>query len=185
MHDDTALLKSLLVGLCFDHIVRFEDFEQVETNSLQDVLRMLADAMSEALEIFDERLFVDKPKDWRVKDSRPRTVLTEFGEVAFTRRIYLDQFGDRRTHLDEIVALPQRKRLSPGAFRALALFGSEIPYERAARALFRHCAADVSAMTTMGVLRETGDLLETEAEGRRRDLFDHGLLPSALRESEE
>jgi len=185
MHDDTALLKSLLVGLCLDHLVRSEDFERAETDSLQDVLKSLAEAMSEALEIFDERLFVDRPKDWRVKDARPRTILTEFGEVVFTRRIYLDQFGDRRTHLDEIVALPQRKRLSPGAFRALALFGSEIPYERAARALFRHCAADVSAMTTMGVLRETGDLLEAEAERRRRDLFDHGLLPAATRESEE
>jgi hypothetical protein len=185
MQDDTALLKSILVEFCLERIGRFEDFEQAETSSLQDVLMTLAAAMSEALEIFDERLFVDRPEGWRVKDARPRSILTEFGEVAFTRRVYTDEFGDRRTYLDEIVSLRPRKRLSPGAFQALALFGSEIPYERAARMLFRHCVGDVSGMTTMGVLRETGDLLEVEAEVRRHDLFDHGLLPAASRQSEE
>jgi len=185
MQDDSAPLKSTLVDLCLDRITRFEDFEMAETSSLEDVLRTLADAMSEALEIFDERLFLSRPEGWRVKDARPRSILTEFGEVAFTRRVYTDEFGDRRTYLDEIVSLRARKRLSPGAFRSLALFGAEIPYERAARVLFRHSPDTVSAMSTMGVLRETGDLLEGEAERRRRDLFDEGLLPAAPRTSEE
>lgn len=185
MHDDTALLKSILVEFCLKRIGRFEDFEQVERNSHEDVLRILADAMSEALELFDEQLFSDRPQGWRVKDARSRSILTEFGEVTFNRRVYTDEFGDRRTYLDEILSLRPRKRLSPGAFGALALFGSEIPYERAARMLFRHCSGDVSGMTTMGVLRETGDLLEATAEVRRRELFDEGLLPSASRMSEE
>ena len=185
MHDDTALLKSILVEFCLKRITRFEDFERAETSAHDDVLRTLADAMSEALEIFDERLFVDRPEGWRVKDARSRSILTEFGEVTFTRRVYTDEFGDRRTYIDEIVSLRPRKRLSPGAFQALVLFGSEIPYERAAKMLFRHCVGEVSAMTTMGVLRETGDLLEVESETRRRELFDEGLLPSASRMSEE
>ncbi|MDZ4654326.1 MAG: UPF0236 family protein [Coriobacteriia bacterium] len=185
MHDDTALLKSILVEFCLERITRFEDFERAETSSHEEVLKTLADAMSEALEIFDARLFSDRPEGWCVKDARPRSILTEFGQVTFTRRVYTDEFGDRRTYLDEIVSLRPRKRLSPGAFGALALFGSEIPYERAAKMLFRHCAGDVSGMTTMGVLRETGDLLEVESEARRRELFDEGLLPSAARESEE
>ncbi|MDZ4655598.1 MAG: UPF0236 family protein, partial [Coriobacteriia bacterium] len=170
MHDDTALLKSILVEFCLERIARFEDFERAETSSLEDILKTMADAMSEALETFDAQLFSDRPEGWRVKDARSRSVLTEFGEVTFTRRVYTDEFGDRRTYLDEILSLRPRKRLSPGAFGALALFGSEIPYERAARMLFRHCTGDVSAMTTMGALRETGDLLEAEAETRRRDL---------------
>ena len=185
MHDDTALLEQILVDLCLDRITRFEDFERAETSSLEDVLKSLADAMSQALEIFDERLFAERPAGWRVKDARARTILTEFGEVSFRRRVYIDEFGDRRTYLDEIVALRARKRLSPAAFRSLALFGSQIPYERAAEMLFRHCPHEVSAMTTMGVLRETGDLLESRAEKKRRDLFDDGLLPAASRRSEE
>ena len=185
MHDDTALLKSILVEFCLERIGRFEDFEQAERSSHEDVLKTLADAMSEALELFDKQLFADRPQGWRVKDARSRSILTEFGEVTFTRRVYIDEFADRRTYLDEILSLRPRKRLSPAAFGALALFGSEIPYDRAARMLFRHCAGDVSGMTTMGVLRETGDLLEATAEVRRRDLFDHGLLPAASRMSEE
>lgn len=185
MQDDTSVLKSILVEFCLERLTRLEDFGRAETSAHQDVLKTLSDAMSEALEVFDERLFVDHPADWRVKDSRPRSILTEFGEVAFTRRVYIDEFGDRRTYLDEILALRPRKRLSPGAYEALALFGSDIPYERAARMLFRHCPDRVSAMTTLAVLRETGDLLEARAERRRRDLFDHGLLPTARRKSEE
>jgi len=42
---------------------------------------------------------------WRVKDTRPRAILTEFGEVAFSRRVYIDEFVDRRTYLDEILSL--------------------------------------------------------------------------------
>ncbi|MDZ4168800.1 MAG: ISLre2 family transposase [Coriobacteriia bacterium] len=185
MQDDTAVLMSALVECCLERLTLFEDFARAETSAHEDVLKTLADAMSEALEIFDERLFLSRPEGWRVKDARPRSILTEFGEVNFTRRVYVDEFGDRRTYLDEIVALRPRKRLSPGAYEALALFGSEIPYERSARVLFRHCPDSVSAMTTMGVLRETGDLLEIEAEARRRELFDEGLVPSASRASEE
>ena len=185
MHDDTARLRSSLIDLCLNRIALFEDFAKAEESALEDLLAELAGAMSEALEIFDERLFADRPQGWRVKDARSRSILTEFGEVTFTRRVYLDEFADRRTYLDEILSLRPRKRLSPGAFGALALFGSEIPYERAAKMLFRHCAGDVSAMTTMGVLRETGDLLEAQAEVRRRELFDEGLLPCASRMSEE
>jgi len=101
---------------------------------------MLAEAMLKALEIFDERLFADRPQGWRVKDVRPRSILTEFGEVAFARRVYTDEFGGRRTYLDGIVALRLKEaRYRRARFQALALFGSEIPYERAARVLFRHC----------------------------------------------
>lgn len=185
MHDDTPLLKSILVDLCLERLSRFEDFEKAETSSLEDVLKTLAGAMSEALVIFDGLLFADRPEGWRVKDVRPWSVLTEFGEVNFTRRVYTDEFGDRRTYLDEIVSLRPRKRLSPGAFRALALFGAETSYGRAARVLFRHCQDAVSATTTMTTLRETGNLLEAEARRRRDELFDEGLLPDAAQASEE
>lgn len=185
MQHDTAPLKSALVELCLERITRFEDFERAETSALEDVLKTLASALAEALEIFDERLFSDRPEGWRVKDLRPRSILTEFGEVAFTRRVYTDECGDRRTYLDEIVSLRPRKRLSPGAFRALTLFGAEIPYGRAARVLFRHCDQKVSATTTMDTLRETGDLLEARAARQREDLFVKGLVPDAERECSE
>jgi len=185
MHDDTAHLSEALVRFCLDRIRRFEDFGKIEKTALEDMLALLAAAMSEALELFDAELFSDRAEGWRVKDVRPRSILTEFGQVAFRRRIYLDEYGDRRTYLDEIVSLLPRKRLSAGASHALALFGAEIPYERAAKVLFRHCPEQASAMTTMSTLREVGDLLEDAAERRREDLFDLGLAPDGARESAE
>ncbi|GEM_PF-5552288 len=160
MHHDTASLRSSLVEFCLDRIARHEDFAKAETSALEDMLAELASAMSEALERFDTQLLAEKPDEWRVKDRRSRAILTEFGEVTFSRRVYIDEFEDRRTYLDEILSLRPRKRLSPGAFQALALFGAEIPYARAVKTLFRHCPQAVSAMTAMGTLREVGDLLE-------------------------
>ena len=110
---------------------------------------------------------------------RSRTLLTEFGDVTYRRRIYIDECGDRRTLLDEILAIRPRKRLSPGAFEALAYFGGEIPYARAAKTAFRHCQTTITAMTTLSTLREVGRLLEDKAKEDRRSLFEYGVLPDA------
>ena len=87
MHHDTASLRSCLVEFCLDRIVRYEDFAQAETSSLEDMLAELSGAMSEALERFDTQLLAERPEGWRVKDRRSRSILTEFGEVSFSRRV--------------------------------------------------------------------------------------------------
>ncbi|MEN6430066.1 MAG: hypothetical protein ABFC80_04350 [Coriobacteriales bacterium] len=114
MHDDIASLKTSLVAVCLERITRSEDSEQAETSALDDVLATLADAMSGALEIFDEQLFSDRPECWRVKDLRSPRALTEFGEVAFTRRIQMDEFGAGRTSggSHRRLARPERCTLS-------------------------------------------------------------------------
>lgn len=177
MHDDTLSLEDCMADLCFGHLAGLEDFASAETRALEDVLAVLSRAMSRALDRFDARLFSERPEEWRVKDRRERSILTEFGLVTFFRRVYIDESGDRRTLLDEILSLRPGKRLSPGAQHALCLFGSEIPYGRAAKTLFRHIPETVSSMTAMSALRETGDLLEAHALAAREELFGKGIAP--------
>lgn len=141
--------------------------------------------MGHALEDFDDALLSDKDTSWHIKDKKRRSLLTEFGEVCFSRRVYIDDCADRRILLDEVLGIRPRKYLSPGAFEALAHFGAEIPYGRAAKTCFRHCEGDVSAQTTMGTLREVGDLLEDEAAQQRHELFSLGILPQAKGSSPE
>jgi hypothetical protein len=185
MNHDSVILINLLKEFCLKHICSTEDFAKAEAAVLDGLFLMLADAFGKALEEFDSALASEHDKSWRVKDKRHRTILTEFGDVAFTRRIYIDECGKRRTLLDEVMALRQRKRLSPGAFEALAYLGGEIPYARAAKTLFRHCSTAVSAMTTMTTLREVGDLLETEATVSSHMLFECGVIPNAKSTSAE
>ena len=109
----------------------------------------LSDAFGKALEEFDNALLVQREDGWRVKDKRSRSILTEFGDVTFFRRAYTDECGERRILLDELLGLRPRKRLSPGAFEALAYFGGEIPYAQAAKTAFRHCRTKVTAMTML------------------------------------
>lgn len=185
MHDDTLSLEDCLADLCFGHLAGLEDFASAEARVHEDVLAVLSRAMSRALDRFDARLFSERPDEWRVKDRRERSILTEFGLVTYFRRIYIDEFGDRRTLVDELLSLRPGKRLSPGAQHALCLFGSEIPYGRAAKTLFRHTPHTVSAMTAMSALRETGDLLETEALLARTELFSKGIAAKGARETPE
>ena len=185
MNHDTTQLHGLLVSFCLKRIASTEDFAKAEAAILDDLFVSLSKAMGDALEAFDEALLTEYAGQWKVKDRRSRSILTEFGDVSFTRRIYTDNCKERRTLLDEVLGLRQRKRLSPGAFEALAYFGGEIPYKRAAKTCFRHCRTKVSAMSTLETLREVGTLLEADADASRRSLFKEGLIPSAKSQASE
>ncbi|MGV8084592.1 MAG: hypothetical protein AB2L09_13325 [Coriobacteriia bacterium] len=103
------------------------------------------------LERFDAQLFAERPEGWRVKDRRARSILTEFGEVSFVRRIYTDEFGgspdlprrDSLTAAGQNASRPARSRRSPSSAPRSPTAG------RLVRS-FRHCREKVSAMTTMG-----------------------------------
>jgi len=179
MDNNTTQLTELLRCFCLKRICDTEDFATAEGRILDDLFVSLTDAMGHALEDFDDALLKDKERAWHVKDKRFRTILTEFGDVTFARRIYIDECADRRSLLDEILAIRPRKRLSPGAFESLAYFGGEIPYGRAAKTCFRHCQTKVSPMTTLATLREVGDLLEKAARQARHSLFSDGIIPDA------
>jgi hypothetical protein len=143
MKHDNAALAALLTRFCLERIAGTEDFARAEPSVQDDLNAMLCDAFACALQAFDDALLADREPGWRVRDRRRRSVLTEFGDVTYARRAYTDECGDRRILLDELLALRPRKRLSPGASKALAHFGGEVPYARAAKACFRHCAANV------------------------------------------
>ncbi len=124
MDNDTTRLEQLLEKFCLDRISMTEDFAETECLILDDLYATLCKSFARALESFDEQLFADQRHLWKVKDKRYRSILTEFGDIHFCRRVYIDECGQRRTLLDELMALRPHKRLSPGAFEALAYFGN-------------------------------------------------------------
>jgi hypothetical protein len=183
-YDTTALCQEL-AKLCLYRIEESEDFTIIEPAILKEVHEELCRGMAQAMEQFDNTLLHDKPSGWKVKDARYRNLITEFGLVSYKRRIYIDEFGDRRNHLDELLDIRKGYRLSANAFHTIATFASDIPYERSARLFCRHTSSALSATGVQNVLREVGALLKERDEKRRSELFDEGLCPDSELERDE
>lgn len=167
MREDPAV--ALLAETYLTFIRRSENFLLFEQSAYEYGFEIIAAAMSAALEEYDDELSLQRPATWRVKDRTPRSPVSEVGQLSFSRRIYIDEVGERRCMLDEVLDLPKRARLTPGAFDKLTGFGVETSYHAAARLFNRHIGCGVTAPTVMNALRES------EAAARR--LFEDGEAP--------
>jgi len=49
---------------------------------------------TQRLKAIDERLFHERPKSWKVKRFCQRSLLTRFGKITVTRRLYLNDKGE-------------------------------------------------------------------------------------------
>jgi len=178
MEYDSVLLREILGRLCLHHLCRTEDLAASEPAILDDIYRELRHAMSDAINAFDENMVIEKPLGWSIKDKRSRTLFTEFGEVTYSRRVYIDEYDDRRYLTDEVLDICPRRYISANAFSIVTGFASDIPYARAAALLCRHTGSAITASAVMGCLRKTGEMLKEQDEKRRRHLFDEGVCPT-------
>lgn len=93
-----------------------------------------------------------------------RKLATLLGPVEFERTVFVDEFGRRRALLDELLSIPPRSRLSPGAFLWLVRRAAEESYRKTAAAFLAETGCRVSHVAVMGCVRRAAELL------RRREL---------------
>jgi len=179
MQHDTTALRSILAELCSHHLRRTEDLASAEPAILDEIYGELRLAMAQAMECFDETLASERELGWVIKDRRSRTLFTEFGEVTYVRRVYIDEYKDRRYLLDDVLDIAPRHYISANAFSIVCRFAADIPYARAAGMLCRHTGSEITASGVMGCLRKLGSILKERDHGRQRELFDEGLCPKA------
>ena len=102
---DSTLLDAALGQLCKDLIEQTEDFASIEQKLHEIVSERSAQALGEAITEFDEELFSSRPSGWRVKEKVQRSPFTRFGQIAYTKRVYESEIGERVHLTDELVAL--------------------------------------------------------------------------------
>lgn len=175
MHDTPVVAALAETYLSF--IRSCEDFLLFEQRAYEHGFEVIAAAMSAALEAYDDELSLQRPVTWKVKDRTSRSPVSEVGQLSFSRRVYIDEVGERRYMLDEVMDLPKRARLTPGAFDKLTGFGVETSYHAAARLFNRHIGCAVTAPTVMNALRESAAMLKGESEAAARRLFEDGEAP--------
>lgn len=103
-------------GYFYPKLLECEDMDRFEELVASGGRSILAEAMTRSLEAFDAKLREDKPRSWSVHERAERTLITLVGEVRFTRTVFLDENGRRRTLADELLGIPKRAALHRRVF---------------------------------------------------------------------
>ena len=125
----TANLASL-----FFEVVREEgiDFEAFEAKCMSLGHSIMADAMSAALERFDDHLCSDLPEGCKVHDKRDKSLASEVGDLKFRYRRVRDAYGNTVVPYADALDLPWGARVTPGAKSFLVEAGADVSYQKAA-----------------------------------------------------
>ena len=162
----------VVAALCAHYmpeLMKVEDFEAFESLVASDGKSLLAGMMSACLSEFDGSLRASMPRGWSAHHRAKRKLATLVGPVEFERTVFVDEFGRRRALLDELLSIPPRSRLSPGAFLWLVRRAAEESYRKTAAAFCEETGCRVSHVAVMGCVRRAAELLrrrERPASGR-------------------
>ncbi len=140
-------------------------------------LEHLAKAFGEALSEYNDILKEKVPKAWKVKENVIRRPLSEFGPIEYVKTVFIDEAGERRHLIDEIVGMPARSRLTPNFARMLTENATSTSYANAADLISRHCKTPVSETAVASLVSEAGEVLKQMSADKAHDLFDLGLAP--------
>ena len=180
--DNLTRLAAEALSECFhDILLKSDGFASFEKAAMRAGFESMAAAMSMALERHDDDLAKSRPLDATVHDRRRRTLLTECGQVTFTRRVYRDGHGRQFRLLDEELGIAERSRISPGAFGLVRDDALCASYGRAAEILCRHTRTSLSRTSVQAIVREAGRLALEQASKAADNLFSLGLAPAGGR----
>ena len=161
----------------FSEIVCAEGRDLLESEDLcmREGHLLLAEALSSALERYDDLLCSKLPDGLRIHDRRRRTLATKLGDVRFSWRRCRDAAGNTVIPLADALDIPWGARISPSARAFLVEAGAEVSFAKSARLLGSAGGSSVSAASVMGALHKTGELCAREDEKAARSLYRDGF----------
>ena len=129
------------------------------------------------LQALDEALLRDKPQGWQVVGLRPRSLVTRFGEVRFSRRLYRDPQGRYWFLLDEVLDLPRRQAATAEVTEAVIHAAAGMGFEQAREMLENLTAGVLSTSTVWRLLQHVGEAIEAVEQEEVEQVFEHGRAP--------
>lgn len=147
-----------------------EDWEAVIYEAACAGARETAKRLLEAL---DGELDARRGRGLRLEGYRQRTILTRFGPVSVSRRLY--RRGRRRVFLlDEALGWIRHRVLSPTLSAIAADVASQMPYRKAAEVLSKLICQSIGATTLHQVVQTIGAAATEAQEQSRRSLYEQG-----------
>lgn len=155
MNHDTLSIAENLSGLFLNLLKSSSGFADFERIAMESSFSLIAAAMSHALISYDDWLYeYRRPSGSVIHDRRKRTLLTECGQINFTRRTYKNEEGARFSLLDEALQVAPYTRISPGAVDMVISDVICDSYTRAAELLCRHTHTCLSRQSVKELLRK-------------------------------
>ena len=142
------LIKTLAAG---------ENFSEIEKNVMRDAERCAAQVAGAYLDHLDAAIAAEKAgrrkRGYTVeRRGDERRLLTQFGEVAYSRTYYKKAVGGYEYLVDSAMGIESRARVSEGLGLSLASAAREMSYAKAGRHVARE---SVSRQTVMGRVRQS------------------------------
>jgi hypothetical protein len=107
----------------------------------------------------------ERPAGYRVKNANPRTLVTRFGDITFSRRLYQDRQGEYHFLLDEYLNWRPHQAATPSLTEALLDSATGNTFRKVSREVEKYTAGVLSASTVHGLLqRVTQDVIDKERE---------------------
>lgn len=160
-------------------------FADAERECLACGHRVLARALSLALEMLDAKLRSSLPEGTRAHDRRRRSMSSTMGDLSFRYTRCRDEHGNTVVPLADELDFPWGARITPAATDYLVAAGAEVSFKRSAGLLEMSGGSAVSAMSVMRAVHRAGELCAAEDGAMAAALVDDGVLPDADCEASE
>lgn len=158
--DSTTFCVDTLSELFYKNLTDTEDFSKHLEHCRTTGEFIIRAAFIDNLRRFDDELRGEVPKSWSLVDYRERTIITLFGKITYKRRIYLDEYGNTRNLLDEVLGITAYQRLTADAFSWIVYQAANISFAKTAKAFKDKTGTKITRQTVMRCVHKAGRLLE-------------------------
>ena len=130
------------------------------------------------LEALDMTLSQERGAGLRLVGKRGRTLITQFGDVRFERRLYREEGEGRyRFLLDEALKLPVKEAVTKVVAKLALSVAAVLPYRRAMKVLAEFLPQFFSATALQRMVRRFGQRVEKAEAQREEATFKNGEIP--------
>ena len=136
--------------------------DNLEAKLTQLTTRGVQEEIVTILEAIDAALRKHIPKSWKNVGRERRNLVMEVGYVSFRRRVYIDENGQRRKPMDELLQLEPYQRNSPKVVELACSMASDSSYRQAAQWLSELVKTSISASSIGRMVHKTGGKIEVQ-----------------------
>jgi hypothetical protein len=152
------IIVSAMSSLLAEKLSETEDFSTTESFGVKKCHDLLCQAFACALQATDEAIFAERDPHFSSKGFEARCLLTSAGHIVFKRRRYRTA-SESICLLDEILDLPERRKVSPLLGHMAATFALDASYRAAAKALEYYIGSSLSPSSVARLLKQDAALL--------------------------
>ncbi|MCC6145965.1 MAG: ISLre2 family transposase [Anaerolineaceae bacterium] len=153
--------------------------EKINLEEIEETIQRIAkkagqESLEMSLQEIDKQIAEQVPRDWQNVGTEERWLVSSIGVLRYKRRIYLDEKGERRKPVDELLGIEKYSRMSGQVQEMGASLACMGTYRLAASQLSYMIKTPISHSAVQRMAWTTGNRIADGEEAERRRVFEHG-----------